>query len=112
MRWLLDKVRTRLGVAMGLTIVVVGVVAIGKLGGARPEQPIYRADTAAPVPSVDLSAGDDSVDDPGPTAVADDGIVLDVAEDFARAWLRRDLTTTAWHTAVSSMTAGRAMDGP
>src|SRR6185369_15856654 len=54
MRWLLDKVRTRLGVAMGLTIVVVGVVAIGKLGGARPEQPIYRADTAAPVPSVDL----------------------------------------------------------
>ena len=102
MRWLVDKLGTRIGIALGLAAVIAVAVAIGKSVGSDEDQPGFRAEPT-PLATANPTAGDDGVVERSPSSYPDDGAVMTTAVQFARAWLRRDVTAKEWNTAISSL---------
>lgn len=94
MRRLFRRVGTRTGVSLVLVVVVATTVLVARLIDDRRAVAPYRG--PAPVPTVHDTEGDDSADDEEPTAYPDDARVLSVAQAFAEAWLRPDLTAQEW----------------
>jgi hypothetical protein len=98
-RWLLSRLGTRVGVALGLVLLIAAAIAIGKLAGDRVETPIARPDQR-PLITIDPTTGDDGVVDLTPTS-RPDSEAMDVATAFVKAWLRTDLSAEDWRTGVS-----------
>jgi len=108
-----SALRSRLGVAILLALVIFAVVGVGRAmsgpddartGGVLP------VDTSEPAATVDPRAGDDGVVEPeaASTTAVDPGPSLSpggpspeaVAEAFAVAWLRRTAPAKSWHDAL------------
>jgi hypothetical protein len=109
MRWLLDKLGTRIGIALVLGTVIAVAVAIGKSVGSDEQQPSFRAEPA-PLVTADPTTGDDGVAEPSPRSYPDDGVVTTVAVQFTRVWLRRDLTPKEWNSAVAGLSTQALAD--
>lgn len=95
--------RSRLGVAALLAVVVVGVLSSARLV-ARPgdDSSVVVGAPDRPITTVDPTTGDDGLVSPKPPAepVTRPGTAkpLAVARAFASAWLRhRDVTAQEWH---------------
>ena len=102
----------RLGVAIVLTVLIVGVIAVAKLTGAGTNRPLYP-NVAGPTSTVDPTAGDDG-EVVVPTAYADDAVVLKAATDFTGAWLKRSLSKASWHAGLaplSTATLAQSLEG-
>ncbi|GAB3796626.1 hypothetical protein GCM10027605_04900 [Micromonospora zhanjiangensis] len=82
--------RSRIGVALGLAVVVLGIVGAARLY-AGPTDPVVRARPPAPIATVDPEAGDDGVIDaestPTPSTSPGAAAPGTVAKAFATAWL-------------------------
>jgi len=89
--------RSRVGVALLLTGLVLAVVLVAQLAGGGTEggPPIPGG---RPVSTVAPTFGDDGVAGPSPTPAASPGAApIEVAEEFAAAWLdHRDISGDAW----------------
>jgi hypothetical protein len=103
MRWLVDRLRTRVGAALGLILVIGIAITIGRVAGEGQALPAHRYEPA-PLTTVTPTAGDDGVVDPTPTVSATDEEPLAVASGFATAWLRTDLAAEDWHAGISRHT--------
>ena len=71
MRSLLSRLGVRGGVAIGLALLVLGVVAIAQLAGGGSRAPVIPPQ-AQPSITVDPTEGDDAEVAPTPTAFTDD----------------------------------------
>jgi hypothetical protein len=109
MRWLFNRLGGRIAIALGLAAVVAFVVVIGKTVGTVEEQPSFRAEPA-PLVTADPTVGDDGVIERSLSSYPDDGAITTIAVQFARAWLRRDLTATEWNSGISSLTTSALAD--
>jgi hypothetical protein len=98
MRGLLGRVGARVGIAVALVVLIAGVVTIAKLMGGAPRPPISQVE--GPPTTVGPTAGDDAEVAPSPTGFADDSAIKNAASSFVAAWLRRDRSPTAWHSAL------------
>jgi hypothetical protein len=85
-----------LALLIGIAIVLADAVRRERDTGARP----YAGGNTT-LSTVDPTAGDDSEPSPTPSAYADDKAVLAVGASFLTAWLRSDLSPSAWHDGVS-----------
>jgi hypothetical protein len=90
---------TRVGVALGLALLIAAAIAIGRVAGDRVETPISRP-AQDPLTTVDPTAGDDGVVDLTPGAQPDSE-AMDAAKTFVTAWLRTDLSAEEWRAGVS-----------
>ena len=86
----------------GLVLLVLGIVAIARLGGNSTAN-VYPPAPTETVASIDPTAGDDAEVDPTPTASPEDAAIIAAANTFATAWLRRDLSPAAWHAGVAPL---------
>jgi hypothetical protein len=102
MRATLGRLGVRGGVAVGLALLVVAIVGVAKLAGGR-NSPVQQVTEPTSAASVDATAGDDAEVPVTPTTYPDDAVVRATAKSFATAWLRRDLSPTAWHDAVARL---------
>jgi hypothetical protein len=103
MRRALGLLGARGTVAVALVVVVLALVGIGRLiGGSAPSGVVGSGDRTA-VPTADPSDGDDSVVGATPTPPVNDTSVLAAAGDFTTAWLRRDLSASAWHAGLARL---------
>jgi hypothetical protein len=113
MRSLLGRIGARVGVAVVLVILIAGVLAIAKLAGSGRSQPIVPR-VEGPTSSIDPTAGDDAEVVPSLTQFADDAAVKSAASAFIAAWLKRDLSSAAWHSALvplSTAELAQSLDG-
>jgi hypothetical protein len=106
--------RSRYGLALLLTVVVVSIVGSAQLLDAPADQeavvlppppPPPAAGSPSPSATVDPSAGDDSVASskapPEPVTRPGTAKPIDVARAFAQAWLHhRDVTAEEWHASL------------
>ncbi|MFC4104371.1 hypothetical protein ACFOX0_00255 [Micromonospora zhanjiangensis] len=97
--------RSRIGVALGLAVVVLGIVGAARLY-AGPTDPVVRARPPAPIATVDPEAGDDGVIDaestPTPSTSPGAAAPGTVAKAFATAWLlHRGVPAEQWHAALA-----------
>jgi hypothetical protein len=112
-----SALRSRLGVALGLVLVIFGVVAVARIASG-PEDPsagaYIAAETSPPATNTDPGQGDDGVSDPGSesTSAVDAEPSLSpgaarpekVAEAFAKNWLDRKASAGAWYAALQPRT--------
>jgi hypothetical protein len=102
MRRLLRSVGLRGGLAFGITLLVLAVVLVAKLGrqdsDVAPYIPVIQ-----PTSTVDPTSGDDAEVVATPTAYPDDAQVKTAASRFAAAWLRRSLSAQAWHSGLAKL---------
>jgi hypothetical protein len=95
MRGLLRRIGARTGVALGLVVAIVVVLAWARFaGGPHRTTPNYRGDGT--VPTVAATVGADGVDTTEPATYPDDAAVLAAANGFATAWLSRSLPAQQW----------------
>jgi hypothetical protein len=94
MRGLLGRLGVRAGIAVGLVLLVLGVVAIARLNGKSTAN-LYPPAATEAVPSVEVDAT--------PTAGPEDAAIIKAASTFATAWLQRDLSPAAWHAGVAPL---------
>jgi hypothetical protein len=99
MRWLLDRLRTRVGAALGLILLIGIAITVGRLAGEGQALPVPRYEPA-PLTTVTPTAGDDGVVDLTPSVAPTDEKPLAAAAGFATAWLRADLAAEDWHAGV------------
>ncbi|MFC7550308.1 hypothetical protein [Plantactinospora sp. GCM10030261] len=108
--------RSRLGVAVALAVVVLGVVGAARLiSGPNDERTGVNGQPAGPITTVHPTTGDDGLTSDGgpvsPKAIPGVEPPESVARSFATAWLRRDLPADRWHTGLApyatSTLAGR-----
>ncbi|GAA1879999.1 hypothetical protein [Asanoa iriomotensis] len=105
--------RSRLGVAVVLAIVVLGIVGVARVVAGpegRSTGNLQPVETSTAEASADSREGDDGVVEPAPTSSTklDPGPSLSpggakpetVAEAFAEAWLDRTAKADAWHAAL------------
>jgi hypothetical protein len=104
--------RSRYGLALLLTVVVVSIVGSAQLLDAPADQeeavvvpPPAPPAAGSPSPTVDPSAGDDGVVSskapPEPVTKPGTAKPIDVARAFAQAWLHhRDVTADEWRAAL------------
>ena len=103
MRRALSLLGARGAVAVALVVVVLALVGIGRLvGGSAPAGVVGSGDRTA-TPTVDPSDIDDGEVGTTPTPPGNDTAVLSAAGAFTTAWLRRDLSATAWHTGIARL---------
>jgi hypothetical protein len=91
--------RSRVGVALLLTGLVLAVVLVAQLAGGGTEGGGPPIPDGRPVSTVAPTFGDDGVAGPSPTPAASAGTTppVEVAEAFATAWLdHRDVSADAW----------------
>jgi hypothetical protein len=106
--------RSRLGVAVVLAVVVFAVVGVARVVAGpddRSTGALQPVDTATATETAEPTEGDDGVVEPAPTSTTalDPGPSLSpgarepesVAEDFAEAWLDRTAQADAWHAALA-----------
>jgi hypothetical protein len=100
MRWLLNRLGTRVGTVIGLVLLIAMAITIGRLAGETETLPTRRNE---PIPLVTVSptAGDDGVVDLTPSAQPSDETPVLVAIQFANAWLRTHLAADEWHAGVA-----------
>lgn len=111
MRWILRRLRGRVGVAVVLALVVLAAVGLGRVLGARSAGSDAGLSTIATgetrTPAIDTSDPDDGVEGLPTAAPASPSLSpgaagpLVVARAFLDAWLRRELPAQQWHTGVS-----------
>lgn len=98
--------RSRLGVALALAVIILGIVAAARLSaGPGGDGRDLTTGDVPPVATVDTSAGDDGVlgtePPPRPTPAASGPAPAAAAKAFATAWLRHDgVTAEQWHHAL------------
>lgn len=98
--------RSRLGVAVALAVVILGIVATARLlAGPDADDPGLTTEAPPPVTTVDPSVGDDGVfgvePPPSPTAPAGTPPPATVARKFATAWLaHQGVTAEQWHAGL------------
>lgn len=108
MRRALRLLGNRLVIAAGLAALIAVAVVVAKLAskdretGAHP----YSGATSE-LSTVDPTAGDDSEPSPNPTSYSDDKQVLSVGSSFLSAWLKADLSASAWHAGVAKHATAR-----
>ncbi|MBE1486510.1 hypothetical protein [Plantactinospora soyae] len=101
--FLLTRVlRSRLGLALGLAIVIIGIVGAARLvAGPGSDASGLRGGPVSPISTTDPSAGDDGltvVEEPTPWTSPGAPAPVAVARSFATAWLdHRDVTAEEWH---------------
>jgi hypothetical protein len=100
MRWLVDRLRTRVGAALGLILLIGIAITFGKLASTGQTLPVRRYEPA-PLTTVTPTVGDDGVIGPTPSVASTDERPLAVASDFAAAWLRTDIGAADWHDGVA-----------
>jgi len=113
MRSALARLGIRGAVALGLALLVLVIVGIAKLVGGAGEQGL-RSSGPRPTPTVPPTAGDDGEVAATPSAYADDAVIRRTASDFATAWLRRNLSATAWHSGIAALSTpalGQKLEG-
>jgi hypothetical protein len=103
MRGLFARLGARGTVAIGLGLLVVAIVGVAKAVGGDPRPSGGFASAPRPPSTVEPSAGDDAEVAPTPTNTADDAAIIEASEDFAAAWLRRDLGAARWHDRLVPM---------
>ena len=105
-----SALRSRVGVAVVLLVVVFGVIGVARaVGGPDSGSEVYTA-PERPVATVEPTAGDDGVVEsaPGTDPTAEPVVTvkpgtpapLDVANAFAAAWLDRDATPERWYAGL------------
>lgn len=99
--------RSRLGVALGIAVVVLGIVGAARLvaGPAGSDAPGVVSQPRQPVTTVDPGAGNDAAvsGEPTPTPRTRPGAAVPetVARRFATAWLRHQgVSAKQWHDAL------------
>ena len=112
MRRAFSLLGARATVALVLIILVGGVVALAKaLGDRAPVRSGVQAVEVEPTRStVDPTAGDDSVPDAELTNPPTDPAITNAARTFVAAWLRRDLSPTAWHAGLTKLSTAELLD--
>jgi hypothetical protein len=103
MQGLFRRLGTRLGVSVGLILIVSAVIVIGRVFGGTESPPRSYTGPDA-MPTVSSTAGDDGQVGPTPTAFADDAEVRSAASTFLASWLQRDASPEAWHSALVPLT--------
>jgi hypothetical protein len=102
MRWLLRILRTRVGAALGLILLIAAAITVGKLAGSGQNVPIQRSEPI-PIDTARPTGPDDGVADLTASTRPDDRVPLSLANQFARAWLRKDLSASEWHATIRPM---------
>jgi len=98
--------RSRLGVAVALAVLVFGVVAVARIAaGPNAGSTGLTTDDPVPVTTVDPSVGDDGIlsdeTPPSPTAPANGPAPEAVAKGFATAWLAHEgVTAEQWRAGL------------
>jgi hypothetical protein len=94
MRTLLRRIGARTGIALGLVVAIVVVLAWARVANG-PGRPLpYRGGPT--LPTVAATVGADGVNATEPSTYPDDADVLAVATAFATAWLSRTLPAKQW----------------
>ncbi|MDG4822416.1 hypothetical protein O7635_11205 [Asanoa sp. WMMD1127] len=106
--------RSRLGIAVVLAVVVFGVVGVARVVAGPEDRSagnLRPAETSAPADDPDAHEGDDGVVEPAPTSSTDidpgpslspgTPQVEKVAKEFAASWLDRAAKAEAWHAALA-----------
>ncbi|GIJ28210.1 hypothetical protein Vqi01_33720 [Micromonospora qiuiae] len=115
--FLLTRVlRSRIGLAAGIAVLVLGVVGAARLVAGRgdPTAGLSNRPTQ-PITTVDPTAGDDgalsTTSTPSPVTRPGEATPEQVAERFATAWLGRPgLTAEDWHAGLSSFSTATLSD--
>lgn len=100
MRRALGRLGARGAVGTGLALVVLGVVGLAKLADRGGPAGHYLPPARPPV-TADPTEGDDAAVAPAPSRLTDEPVVLSTAAQFAAAWLRQDLSASAWHAGIA-----------
>ncbi len=105
MRWVLDRLKGRLGIAVVLVIVVLGVVGIGRAMGSGDSGTSLGSGSQTTPPVVPSGPEDGTEDGPSiaarePSLRPEAAQPLAVAEKFMAAWLRKQLGAAPWHAGI------------
>lgn len=96
--------RSRLGLALMLAVLVVGIVGAARLVAGPDDGPGLLGGPSGPISTVDPTAGDDGLtvtEEPSPQTSPGAPAPETVARSFATAWLdHRDVTAEQWHAAL------------
>lgn len=104
MRRALSLLGARGTVVLVLVVVVLGLVGLGRLvGGSTRTGVVGDGAGRSAEPTVEPSDVDDGEVGATPTAAVDNSVVLSVADRFAAAWLRRELSAPAWHAGIAAV---------
>jgi hypothetical protein len=98
----LGRVGVRLGLALGLVVIVGGIVAVARIGSSPGGLNPFDGNEPQTTAIVDPTAGDDGEVLPTPSDESDTAIQR-AAAAFAKAWLRRDLSAPAWHAGLAPL---------
>ena len=109
MRGLLRRLGARTGISLGLIVLVVAILAVARIAGDNETPPLYSGTDRA-TPTTDPTAGDDAQVAPTPSSYADNDAVQSAASTFMNAWLKRNATPDAWHTALGPLTTRTLSD--
>jgi hypothetical protein len=101
-RTLLRRLGTRTSISAGLIVVVALVLLVARLAGNNDKA--SESSRPGPIPSIDMSAGDDGPVAPTYSAFADDAEVRAAAATFMQSWMRRSLSSEDWHAALVPLT--------
>ncbi|MFY1674734.1 hypothetical protein ACN27G_33170 [Plantactinospora sp. WMMB334] len=92
--------RSRLGLALGLAVVIIGIVGAARLvAGPGDDRPGLVGGTPGPISITDPAAGDDGLiatEEPSPRTSPGAPEPAEVARSFATAWLDHDVTAQEW----------------
>ena len=107
--------RSRWGVALVIALLVLAVVAIGRLfAGDQPDNPVVGSGTPAPAISVDPSDDDGVVgSEPPPSPITSPGRAEPeaVAYAFASAWVdHKNVSAKSWHDGLVPNATERLSD--
>jgi len=99
--------RSRLGLALGLAIVIIGIVGAARLVAGPGGTSGLLGGPAAPISTVDPSEGDDGLtasEEPTPYTSPGAPAPATVARSFATAWLdHRDVTAQGWYETLTPL---------
>ncbi|ROT28028.1 hypothetical protein [Micromonospora sp. HM5-17] len=107
--------RSRLGLALGIAVLVLGIVGAARLvAGPTDARPPLPGGAVPPISTSDAEAGDDGltvVEEPSPWTSPGAPEPAEVARAFADAWLRRaGVTAAQWHDGLRPYATEELLD--
>ncbi|MGW4464561.1 hypothetical protein [Micromonospora sp. NPDC004704] len=108
--------RSRLGIALALAVVILGVVGAARLfSGVTGDDGGLAGAPVAPISTVDPTAGNDGIlaTEPPPTPRTSPGAPApeEIARKFATAWLKHDgVPAEQWYAALRPLSTGGLAD--
>lgn len=107
--------RSRLGVALGIAVLVLGVVGVARVvAGSEEGRSPLPGGAVPPISTTDAEASDDGlsvVEEPSPWTSPGAPEPTEVARSFAEAWLRHDGVTAArWRDGLRPYATAELLD--